>query len=65
MTKNKELQGEVVPLDIYVYDLFKRQRLKLRNRILLCGPCNKLKSNRFTLSGLRRENKKLGYLKGA
>ena len=36
----------------------------ISNRVLLCGPCNKLKSNRFTLSGLRRENKKLGYLKG-
>ncbi len=36
----------------------------ISNRILLCGPCNKLKSNRFTLSGLRRENKKLGYMAG-
>ena len=35
----------------------------ISNRILLCGPCNNLKSNRFTLSGLRRENKNLGYLK--
>lgn len=34
----------------------------ISNRILLCGPCNRLKSNRFTLSGLRRENKKLGYM---
>ena len=33
------------------------------NRILLCGPCNKLKSNIFTLSGLRRENKKRGYMR--
>ncbi len=33
------------------------------NRILLCGPCNRLKSNTFTLSGLRRENKKQGYMK--
>ena len=32
------------------------------NRILLCGPCNKLKSNIYTLSGLRRENKKRGYM---
>lgn len=35
----------------------------ITNRILLCGPCNKLKSNIYTLSGLRRENKKRGYLK--
>ena len=33
------------------------------NRILLCGPCNRLKSNTFTLSGLRKENKKRGYMR--
>ena len=33
------------------------------NRILLCGPCNKLKSNIYTLSGLRRENAKRGYMR--
>ncbi|MCY4657885.1 MAG: HNH endonuclease signature motif containing protein [Gammaproteobacteria bacterium] len=32
------------------------------NRILLCGPCNKLKSNIYTLSGLRRENRRRGYM---
>ena len=32
------------------------------NRVLLCGPCNKLKSNIYTLSGLRRENAKRGYM---
>lgn len=31
-------------------------------RTLLCGPCNRLKTNAVTLSGLRRENKKRGYL---
>ena len=35
----------------------------ISNRVLLCGPCNKLKSNLLTLGGLRKENKKLGYLK--
>ncbi|MXX05147.1 MAG: helix-turn-helix domain-containing protein [Gammaproteobacteria bacterium] len=35
------------------------------NRILLCGPCNRLKSNIYTLSGLRRENKKRGYMSHA
>ena len=34
----------------------------IKNRILLCGPCNKLKSNKYTLSGLRAKNKKLGYI---
>ena len=35
------------------------------NRILLCGPCNRLKSNTLTLTGLRRKNKKLGYMHGS
>ena len=30
----------------------------ISNRILLCSPCNRLKSNTLTLSGLRQENKK-------
>ena len=34
----------------------------LRNRILLCGPCNKLKRDWYTLVWLRQENKKLGYM---
>lgn len=34
----------------------------LRNRILLCGPCNKLKRHLYTISWLRKENKKLGYM---
>ncbi len=28
----------------------------ISNRLLLCGPCNRIKSNMLTLSGLRREN---------
>ena len=36
----------------------------ISNRVLLCGPCNRLKSNTYTLSGLRRENSKRGYMKG-
>ena len=35
----------------------------ITNRILLCGPCNQLKSNIYTLSGLRRQNRKHGYMK--
>ena len=34
----------------------------LDNRALLCQPCNQLKSNRITISQLRRENIKSGYL---
>ena len=36
----------------------------ISNRILLCSPCNRLKSNTYTLSGLRRENKRRGYMRG-
>lgn len=32
------------------------------NRILLCGPCNKLKRDLYTLVWLRRENTKMGYM---
>ncbi len=35
----------------------------ISNRVLLCGPCNRLKSNIYTLSGLRRENKKRGHMR--
>ena len=28
----------------------------ISNRVLLCGPCNRAKSNTYTLSGLRRLN---------
>ena len=34
----------------------------LSNRVLLCGPCNQAKSNIYTLSGLRRLNKKNGWM---
>ncbi len=34
----------------------------ISNRILLCGPCNRLKSHVLTLSGLRRKNEEMGYL---
>lgn len=34
----------------------------ITNRVLLCGPCNRAKSNTYTLSGLRRLNKKSGWM---
>ena len=34
----------------------------ISNRLLLCGPCNRIKSNTLTLSGLRRENKRRGRM---
>ena len=35
----------------------------ISNRILLCGPCNRIKSNTLTLSGLRRRNQELGRMR--
>ena len=32
------------------------------NRLLLCGPCNRAKSNTLTLSGLRRLNQQQGWM---
>ena len=34
----------------------------ISNRILLCGPCNRSKSNIYTLTGLRRRNRKAGRM---
>ncbi len=34
----------------------------ISNRMLLCGPCNRAKSNTLTLSGLRRLNKRNGWM---
>ncbi len=37
----------------------------LMNRILLCGPCNGRKSNTLTMAGLRRENRRAGWMENA
>ena len=34
----------------------------ITNRVLLCSPCNRVKSNTYTLSGLRRQNQKNGWM---
>ena len=34
----------------------------ISNRILLCSPCNRAKSNTYTLSGLRKVNKKNNWM---
>ena len=36
----------------------------ISNRLLLCGPCNRIKSNKLTLSGLRAKNKRRGRMAG-
>ncbi len=33
------------------------------NRILLCSPCNGRKGHIYTLAGLLRENKRVGWMK--
>ena len=35
---------------------------ELENRVLLCGPCNRAKGARLTLTGLREHNRKAGVL---
>ena len=34
------------------------------NRMLLCSPCNRRKGSKFTLSGLRQENKRFKFMSG-
>ena len=34
----------------------------ISNRMLLCGPCNRIKSDRLALNGLRTENRKRGRM---
>ena len=34
----------------------------ISNRMLLCGPCNRAKSNTLTLSGLRKLNREKGWM---
>ena len=34
----------------------------ISNRLLLCGPCNRAKSNTLTLTGLQRLNRKNGWM---
>ena len=34
----------------------------ISNRMLLCGPCNRITSDRLTLNGLRAENRKRGRM---
>jgi len=36
----------------------------IENRALLCGPCNRIKSNKLTLTGLRAQNRKLRRMAG-
>ncbi len=34
----------------------------ISNRLLLCGPCNRVRSKTLTLEGLRQRNKQDGWM---
>lgn len=34
----------------------------ISNRLLLCGPCNRVRSKTLTLEGLRQRNKQEGWM---
>ena len=34
----------------------------ISNRLLLCGPCNRVKSDTLTLKGLRQKNRQEGWM---
>ncbi|WP_428122564.1 HNH endonuclease [Candidatus Poriferisodalis sp.] len=34
----------------------------ITNRVLLCGPCNRIKAHTLTLSGLRKRNRRDGHM---
>ena len=37
---------------------------EVENRVLLCGPCNRTKGSTLTLTGLRKENRRAGFMAG-
>lgn len=55
------LEREFMQLD-HITPKSDRGENHILNRILLCGPCNRRKRNYLTLSGLVRENKKVGWM---
>ena len=57
----RQLEAEFMELD-HVLPRSDGGANDISNRILLCGPCNRRKSNALTLSGLVRENKRDGWM---
>ncbi len=55
------LEREFMELD-HITPKSDRGANDISNRILLCRPCNGRKRNNLTLSGLMRENKKVGWM---
>ena len=60
----RKLEGEFMELD-HLQPKAEGGENHLLNRILLCRPCNGRKSNQLTMAGLRRENRKAGWMKNA
>ena len=58
------LEKEFMELD-HIAPKSEGGRNDISNRVLLCRPCNGRKRDNFTLKGLRRENKKVGWTKDA
>ena len=58
----RTLEREFMQLD-HITPKSDRGENHILNRILLCGPCNQRKRNNLTLSGLIRENRKVGWMK--
>ena len=58
------LEKEFMELD-HITPKSEGGRNDISNRVLLCRPCNGRKRDNFTLKGLRRENKKVGWTKDA
>ena len=58
----RELEREFMELD-HITPRADGGENHIRNRILLCRPCNGKKAQYLTLSGLLRENKRTGWLK--
>ena len=58
----RKLEPEFMELDHLTPKSEPHSTNDLSNRILLCRPCNGRKSNRLTMNGLWRENKKVGWM---
>ncbi len=58
------LEKEFMELD-HITPKSEGGRNDISNRVLLCRPCNGRKRDNFTLKGLRRQNKKVGWTKDA
>lgn len=57
----RQLEGAFMELD-HILPRSSRGSNDISNRILLCSPCNRKKSNTLTMSGLRKANRKDGWM---